>query len=89
MLEEDPRRRTAWPGSQDELARALGLSRVTVNRALNRLSRAAAVRLTPGGVVVADRSRLAEFTPGARTSARGSAVDLPPAGAAGAGRVSR
>ncbi|GIE74683.1 hypothetical protein Aph02nite_06330 [Actinoplanes philippinensis] len=78
LLDEDPRR-TAWPGSQDELARALGLSRVTVNRALNRLSRAAAVRLTPGGVVVADRSRLAGFTAGARSSPRGSTVALPPA----------
>ncbi|WP_433790128.1 Crp/Fnr family transcriptional regulator [Actinoplanes sp. CA-252034] len=62
LLDQDPSRRTAWPGSQDDLARTLGLSRVTVNRALNRLSRAAAVRLSPNGVTVTDRSRLADFT---------------------------
>ncbi|PZF96022.1 hypothetical protein C1I99_17575 [Micromonospora deserti] len=49
----------AWHGSQEDLARALGLSRVTVNRALGALARAAAVRLTSSGVRVADRSRLA------------------------------
>lgn len=51
----------AWHGSQEELARALGLSRVTVNRALGRLAGAAAVRLTPGGVRVADPARLAAY----------------------------
>jgi len=49
----------AWHGSQEDLARALGLSRVTVNRALGRLARAAAVRLTTGGVRVTDPARLA------------------------------
>ncbi|MEJ3746304.1 Crp/Fnr family transcriptional regulator [Actinomycetes bacterium KLBMP 9797] len=52
----------AWHGSQDELARALGLSRVTVNRALGRLARAGAVRLTPGGVRVVDPARLTSFS---------------------------
>jgi CRP/FNR family cyclic AMP-dependent transcriptional regulator len=67
LLDQDPQRRTAWPGTQDELARVLGLSRVTVNRALSRLTRAAAIQLTPGGITVTDRTRLAAFTaPGTR-----------------------
>jgi CRP/FNR family transcriptional regulator, cyclic AMP receptor protein len=48
-----------WHGSQEDLARTLGLNRVTVNRALGQLARAAAVRLTPGGVRVVDPNRLA------------------------------
>ncbi|BEL02593.1 hypothetical protein Q0Z83_007840 [Actinoplanes sichuanensis] len=64
LLDQDPRRATAWPGSQEQLARVLGLSRVTVNRALNRLSRSAAIRLSPGGVTIIDRARLAEFMAG-------------------------
>jgi CRP/FNR family transcriptional regulator, cyclic AMP receptor protein len=58
LREQDPDRRVAWAGSQEQLARTLGLSRVTVNRALARLSRSGAVRLTAGGIVVADRTRL-------------------------------
>lgn len=48
-----------WQGSQEDLARVLGLSRVTVNRALGRLAQEAAVRLTPGGVRITDPARLA------------------------------
>jgi CRP/FNR family cyclic AMP-dependent transcriptional regulator len=47
-----------WRGSQEQLGRLLGLSRVTVNRALGRLARAGAVRLTGRGVVVADPALL-------------------------------
>jgi CRP/FNR family cyclic AMP-dependent transcriptional regulator len=47
--------------SQEHLARLLGLSRVTVNRALARLSRAGAVRRTSHGIVIADRVRLESF----------------------------
>jgi CRP/FNR family cyclic AMP-dependent transcriptional regulator len=43
------------------LARVLGLSRVTVNRALARLSQAGAVELTPYGILIADRTRLNTF----------------------------
>jgi CRP-like cAMP-binding protein len=50
-----------WRGSQDDLARSLGLSRVTVNRALGRLARAKAVQLTSGGVRVADAAELAAY----------------------------
>jgi CRP/FNR family cyclic AMP-dependent transcriptional regulator len=46
---------------EDELARVLGLSRVTVNRALARLSQAGAVELTPYGILIADRTRLNTF----------------------------
>ncbi|MEV4656590.1 Crp/Fnr family transcriptional regulator [Micromonospora sp. NPDC049301] len=44
-----------WRGSQDDLARTLGLSRVTVNRALARLVRVGAVRVTTHRVVVTNR----------------------------------
>jgi CRP-like cAMP-binding protein len=60
-LSEQPGR-VAWPGSQDQLAHLLGLSRVTTNRALARLVRAGAVDLTGRGIVIADRTRLAAFT---------------------------
>lgn len=55
----------AWRGSQEDLARVLGLSRVTVNRALARLARAGALRLTPYGIVVDDGQRLVQFFDGA------------------------
>jgi CRP-like cAMP-binding protein len=48
----------AWRGSQEDLARLLGLSRVTVNRALQRLAGSAAVALTPRGVVLLDPASL-------------------------------
>jgi CRP/FNR family cyclic AMP-dependent transcriptional regulator len=51
----------AWHGSQEHLARLLGLSRVTVNRALARLSRDGAIRRTSRGIVIADRARLESF----------------------------
>ncbi|GLH97540.1 Crp/Fnr family transcriptional regulator [Phytohabitans aurantiacus] len=51
-----------WRGSQEELARVLGLSRVTVNRVLGRLAAASAVRLTEGGVRVVNPTRLATYT---------------------------
>ncbi|MEH1128941.1 Crp/Fnr family transcriptional regulator [Micromonospora sp. CPCC 206061] len=52
----------AWRGSQEDLGRALGLSRVTVNRALARLAAESAIRLTPGGVDVTNQARLSTFT---------------------------
>jgi CRP/FNR family cyclic AMP-dependent transcriptional regulator len=54
----DPADRVAWRGSQQQLAQVLGLSRVTVNRALARLAGAGAVRLTTRGILVADRECL-------------------------------
>lgn len=54
----------AWRGSQEDLARALGLSRVTVNRALARLAQADALRLTPSGIVIIDHQRLTLFANG-------------------------
>jgi len=50
-----------WRGSQEELAHLLGLSRVTVNRALARLAAAGAVRRERYGIVVVDRDRLRGF----------------------------
>lgn len=52
---------SGWRGSQDQLARMLGLSRVTVNRSLMRLARAGAVRVTVGEVVVIDEECLEAF----------------------------
>lgn len=51
----------AWRGSQEDLGRALGLSRVTVNRVLARLAAASLVRLTPSGVTVTNPARLSTF----------------------------
>lgn len=64
LLAQDPADPVAWRGSQEELGRMLGLSRVTVNRALARLATAGALRVTAVGVVVADRSVLATFGAG-------------------------
>jgi CRP-like cAMP-binding protein len=61
LTEQDPDRLVAWRGSQEQLARVLGVSRVTVNRALARLTQAGAVQLTAHGIVIADRARLATF----------------------------
>ncbi|RKN48295.1 Crp/Fnr family transcriptional regulator [Micromonospora endolithica] len=58
LHEQNREQRVAWRGSQEQLARVLGLSRVTVNRALARLAQAGAVTLTDRGIVVADRARL-------------------------------
>lgn len=55
---QDTTARVAWRGSQEQLARILGLSRVTVNRALAQLAAAGALRLTNQGIVIADRERL-------------------------------
>ncbi|WP_229075109.1 Crp/Fnr family transcriptional regulator [Actinoplanes sp. DH11] len=57
--ERSPHHPIAWRGSQEQLARVLGLSRVTVNRALARLTRAGAVTVTPHGIVIADPAALA------------------------------
>lgn len=54
----------AWRGSQEDLACVLGLSRVTVNRALARLARAGALRLTPRGIIIIDHQRLDLFSEG-------------------------
>jgi CRP-like cAMP-binding protein len=59
----------AWRGSQEDLGRLLGLSRVTVNRALRRLAAAGAVATLPHGVTVTDRAALE----------RAAAADHPPA----------
>jgi CRP-like cAMP-binding protein len=59
---QDPADRVAWRGSQEQLARVLGLSRVTVNRALARLTGVGAVQLTSRGIVIADRERLDSLT---------------------------
>lgn len=56
---QDPTSEVVWRGPQEHLARLLGLSRVTVNRALVRLTREGAIRLTSHGIVIADRHRLA------------------------------
>ncbi|MEU4424396.1 Crp/Fnr family transcriptional regulator [Actinoplanes sp. NPDC024001] len=56
--------RVVWRGTQEHLAHTLGLSRVTVNRALARLARDGAIELTGHGIVIVDRSRLAAFTGG-------------------------
>lgn len=56
----------AWRGSQEALARLLGVSRVTVNRALRRLTRASAVAVTPRGVILLDPAQLESISPAAR-----------------------
>jgi len=53
----------AWRGSQQELAHFLGLSRVTVHRALQALVRAGAVQMARPGIRVLDRGRLEAFRP--------------------------
>ncbi|MER7455714.1 Crp/Fnr family transcriptional regulator [Micromonospora sp. NPDC126480] len=53
-----------WRGSQEELARAAGLTRVTVNRALHRLSRAGVVRVSARCVTVVDAENLARYASG-------------------------
>lgn len=55
---QDPTDPVAWRGTQEHLGRVLGLSRVTVNRALGHLARRGAVHTMPRGVVVIDRHRL-------------------------------
>jgi CRP-like cAMP-binding protein len=52
----------AWRGSQQDLARLLGLSRVTVNRTLRRLTDSGAVAVKPHGVVLLDPARLRSLT---------------------------
>ncbi|MFG1674950.1 Crp/Fnr family transcriptional regulator [Micromonospora sp. NPDC049282] len=59
LSEQDRDPRFAWRGSQEQLARVLGLSRVTVNRALAHLSRAGAITVTARGVLIVDHKRLA------------------------------
>jgi CRP/FNR family transcriptional regulator len=50
------------PAGQQGLAEELGLSRVTVNRALQQLARAGAVGLRPGAIIVLDPAELASVT---------------------------
>jgi CRP-like cAMP-binding protein len=64
LSEQNRDQRVAWRGSQEQLARVLGLSRVTVNRALARLTQAGAVELSARGIVIADRVRLDAFVRG-------------------------
>jgi CRP-like cAMP-binding protein len=58
---QEPTSGPVWRGPQEHLARFLGLSRVTVNRAIAQLSRRGAIRATPHGIVVIDRRRLADL----------------------------
>ncbi|WP_213013286.1 Crp/Fnr family transcriptional regulator [Paractinoplanes toevensis] len=62
LVAQNPTDRVAWRGSQEQLARMLGRSRVTINRALARLTDTGAVRVTDQGIVVVDRSRLDVFS---------------------------
>jgi CRP/FNR family transcriptional regulator len=50
--------RISLPGAQQGLGEEIGLSRVTVNRALRVLAEAGAIRVEPGVVVVLDLGRL-------------------------------
>ncbi|SFB95500.1 Crp/Fnr family transcriptional regulator [Micromonospora sediminimaris] len=50
--------RITLPGAQQGLGEEIGLSRVTVNRALQVLVGAGAIRVEPGAIVVLDPSRL-------------------------------
>ncbi len=52
-------RRITLPGAQQGLGEEIGLSRVTVNRALHVLAEAGAIRIEPGVIVVLDPGRLA------------------------------
>jgi len=56
-----PGDRVLLPGAQAGLAETLGVSRVSVNRALRTLARAGLVRIEPGAVVVLDPGRLAKI----------------------------
>ena len=47
-----PGDRVVLPGAQAGLAETLGVSRVSVNRALRALTRAGLVRVEPGAVVI-------------------------------------
>lgn len=64
LTEQTGNQRVAWRGSQEQLARVLCLSRVTLNRALARLARAGAIELTVHGIVIVDRAHLAVFARG-------------------------
>ncbi|MEV6851393.1 Crp/Fnr family transcriptional regulator [Actinoplanes sp. NPDC051411] len=59
--EQHSERPVAWHESQELVGLMLGMSRVTVNRALARLADAGAITKTPHGIVVADRSLLRKF----------------------------
>jgi CRP/FNR family transcriptional regulator len=50
------------PAGQQGIAEELGLSRVTVNRALQQLSRQGTIRLRPQAITVLDPARLAAMT---------------------------
>lgn len=54
----------SWLGSQEDLARATGLTRVTVNRALQRLTRAGVVRVKARRVTVVDVEGLTRYASG-------------------------
>jgi CRP/FNR family transcriptional regulator, cyclic AMP receptor protein len=62
----------ALPAGQQGLAEELGLSRVTVNRALRQLARAGLVALRPRGVTILDPAGLMRFA--------GHAAEVKPAG---------
>ena len=59
----DARPTIALPAGQQGLAEELGLSRVTVNRALQRLARAGAISLRPRAIIILDRTGLASTAP--------------------------
>ncbi|TDC38683.1 Crp/Fnr family transcriptional regulator [Micromonospora sp. 15K316] len=56
--------RVALPGSQEGLGEEIGLSRVSVNRALRGLAAAGLLRVEPGAVVVIDPRGLAALRDG-------------------------
>jgi CRP/FNR family transcriptional regulator, cyclic AMP receptor protein len=53
--------RVVLPGAQHGLGEELGLSRISINRALQTLTRHGAVLIEPGVVTVLDTQRLAQF----------------------------
>ncbi|MGW4470025.1 Crp/Fnr family transcriptional regulator [Nonomuraea sp. NPDC004354] len=54
--------RITLPGAQQGLGEEIGLSRVTVNRALRVLAEAGAIRVEPGVIVVLDPRRLSAMS---------------------------
>lgn len=58
---QEPTHGPVWRGPQQHLAHFLGLSRVTVNRAIARLTQHGAIESTPHGIVITDRRRLADL----------------------------
>lgn len=58
--------RIKLPGAQQGLGEEIGLSRITVNRALRVLAEAGAIRIEPGVIVVVDPKQLSAAANGTR-----------------------